>query len=141
MNDGDNHEDETASMHLVFLPLDTLTLPFQIYVHLTPMIMLQVFPPSMPVDKGIYLIPRKQLCVRLNKYGHMHTCTLAFLVHLHLVREVTLNVGRVFHRLDPFPVWSRWVYMVVYERCPVIAFSRRSFDLSGPVSLVRLFCL
>lgn len=54
MNNGDNHEDETASMHLVFLPLDTLTLPFQIYVHLTSMIMLQVFPPPMPVDKGIY---------------------------------------------------------------------------------------
>lgn len=76
MNDGDNHEDETASMHLVFLPLDTLTLPFQIYVHLTPMMMLQVFPPSMPVDKGIYLIPRKQLCVRLNKYGHIRTRSL-----------------------------------------------------------------
>lgn len=54
MNDGDNHEDETASVHLVFLPLDTLTLPFQIYVHLTPIMMLQVFPPSMPLDKGIY---------------------------------------------------------------------------------------
>lgn len=31
--------------------------------------------------------------------------------------------------------------IVVYKRRPVIAFSRRSFDLSGPVSLVRLFCL
>lgn len=27
-DDGDNHEDETASMHLLFLPLDTLTLPY-----------------------------------------------------------------------------------------------------------------
>lgn len=55
MNNGDNHEDETASMHLVFLLIDTLTLPFQgYYVHLTPMTMLQVFPPSTPVDKGIY---------------------------------------------------------------------------------------
>lgn len=71
MNDddnGDNHEDETASMHLVF---DTLTLPFQIYVHLTPMMMLQVFPPSTPVEK--VSIPRKQLCVRLNKYRHIRS--------------------------------------------------------------------
>lgn len=104
--------------------------------------MLQVFPPSMPVDKGIYLIPRTAVRQAQQIWPYkVRTCTLAFLVYVHLVREVTLNVGRVFHRLDPFPVWSRWVYMVVYERCPVIAFSRRSFDLSGPVSLVRLFCL
>lgn len=42
--DNDDDEDETASMHLVFLLLDTLpylTLPFQIYTcHLTLMMML-----------------------------------------------------------------------------------------------------
>lgn len=104
MNDddnGDNHEDETASMHLVFLPLDTLTLPFQIYVHLTPMMMLQVFPPSMPDDKGIY---PSETAVRqaqqISPYLYVH---VAFLVHVHLVREVTLNVSRVFHRLDLSP--------------------------------------
>lgn len=59
-------------------------------------------------------------------------CTSTFSLRRHI------ECGQSFSQTRPFLVWSQWVYMVVYERCPVIAFSRRSFDLSGQI-WVRFF--